>query len=568
MHRHQPATAAPVTSPTPGAISAAPAGSSGRGSWVSIPAIIHPIPPGPVTALIFSGTGPPRPPRHAGKRGETGNKSRPGPRSGSNHTPSASRHVRSPGTSGSASGTWRNGFRPGRYDHGKDLQALPSCPKASGGPARTSGWSATAPLVAGPAAGMSSLSAPTCARPRTSRSRSSTTSAPMSLSTRRPGGCCSATRQELGWTSTSARTPASRPTGRCCATSTRCSAASRSGPSAARTSRRSIAAMHRKGLSASRIGCAHLVVSAVLAEAVRDKKLAESPCTGIQLPGVVTAADFILPAHAQVEAVAAGLPPDWATTVWLMHGCGLRIGEALAVSLRCRISKGKTLPIREQVDPNAQLRPLKFRKAGHPAAGVRQRGGRQARHRAWHHARRVPVPGTQVQARRPPLLPGGLPALTRRTSSAPPPRRAFPPEFIPHDLCHFYASTQFGRGYPDHRGVPVAWPQEHRGHPPDYATSCPTRSTAPAPPSTTLTRPAAGNRRGACVAVSLRRRARPGFPASHAPARVRPDSAAHAGKFPDGQHARTPGGQDAMAARSRSSESLYSARLFLVNMPA
>ena len=70
-----------------------------------------------------------------------------------------------------------------------------------------------------------------------------------------------------------------------------------------------IAAMHRKGLSASRIGCAHLVVSAVLAEAVRDKKLAESPCAGIQLPGVVTAADFILPAHAQVETLAAELPP-------------------------------------------------------------------------------------------------------------------------------------------------------------------------------------------------------------------------------------------------------------------
>jgi hypothetical protein len=56
-----------------------------------------------------------------------------------------------------------------------------------------------------------------------------------------------------------------------------------------------IAAMHRKRLSASRIGCAHLVVSAVLAEAVRDKKLAESPCTDIQLPSVVTVADFILP---------------------------------------------------------------------------------------------------------------------------------------------------------------------------------------------------------------------------------------------------------------------------------
>jgi integrase len=123
-----------------------------------------------------------------------------------------------------------------------------------------------------------------------------------------------------------------------------------------------IATMHRKGLSASRIGCAHLVVSAVLAEAIRDKKLAESPCTGIQLPGAVTAADFILPAYAQVEAVA-GLPPDWAATVWLMHGCGLRIGEALAVSVHCRTNRGKTLRIREQVDSSAQLRPLKFRRA-------------------------------------------------------------------------------------------------------------------------------------------------------------------------------------------------------------
>jgi hypothetical protein len=125
-----------------------------------------------------------------------------------------------------------------------------------------------------------------------------------------------------------------------------------------------IAGMHRKGLSASRIGCAHLVVSAVLAEAVRDKNLAESPCADIQLPGVVTAADFILPAHAQIEAVACGLPPDWAATVWLMHGCGLRIGEALAVSLRCRINRGKTLRVKEQVNPAAQLKPLKFRREG------------------------------------------------------------------------------------------------------------------------------------------------------------------------------------------------------------
>jgi excisionase family DNA binding protein len=103
----------------------------------------------------------------------------------------------------------------------------------------------------------------------------------------------------------------------------------------------------------------HLVINAVLAEAVRDKKLAESPCSGVQIPAVVTATDFIIPAHAQIEAVAAGLPSDWAATVWLMHGCGLRIGEVLAVNLRCRIKQGQTLRVKEQVNPTAQLRPLR-----------------------------------------------------------------------------------------------------------------------------------------------------------------------------------------------------------------
>jgi hypothetical protein len=38
-----------------------------------------------------------------------------------------------------------------------------------------------------------------------------------------------------------------------------------------------------------------------------------------------------------------------------MHGCGLRIGEAFAVSLRWRINRGKTLRVKEQVNPAAQL---------------------------------------------------------------------------------------------------------------------------------------------------------------------------------------------------------------------
>ena len=99
-------------------------------------------------------------------------------------------------------------------------------------------------------------------------------------------------------------------------------------------------------------------------EAVRNKKLAESPCTDIPVPDIVHAADFILPADEELEALAAGLPADWAATVWLMYGCGLRIGEALAVRTRSRINQGTTLRVREQVNPAAQLKPLKFRAEG------------------------------------------------------------------------------------------------------------------------------------------------------------------------------------------------------------
>jgi hypothetical protein len=72
-----------------------------------------------------------------------------------------------------------------------------------------------------------------------------------------------------------------------------------------------VVTMSRKGLGASRIASAHLVINAVFNEAVRNKKLAESPCTDIPVPDVVHAADFVLPADEELEALAAGLPADW-----------------------------------------------------------------------------------------------------------------------------------------------------------------------------------------------------------------------------------------------------------------
>ena len=211
--------------------------------------------------------------------------------------------------------------------------------------------------------------------------------------------------------------------------------------------------------------------------------LAESPCTGIQLPGVVTAADFILPAHTQVEPVAAGLPPDWAATVWLMHGYGLRIGEALAVNMHCRINQGKTLRVKEQVNPAAQPRPLKFRRDG--------------------EFRDIPLPhyvsetidkhvaehGTTSDGY---LFEGRKYKLMVRRSYQEDFQRAaakagLPPEFIPHSLRHLYASTALAEGIPitevscwlGHKSIEVT-------HQIYTNISCPRPSTAPAPPSTPL----------------------------------------------------------------------------------
>jgi integrase len=182
----------------------------------------------------------------------------------------------------------------------------------------------------------------------------------------------------------------------------------------------------------------------VLAAAVRDRKLAESPCAGIQLPGVVTAADFYLPAYAQVEAVAAGLPPDWAATVWLMHGCGLRIGEALAVSLRCRIGRGKTLRVCEQVNPSAQLRPLKFRREGEFRHIPLPEYVNEAidKHVAEHG---TTADGYLFQGRKYKLVVRRSYQEDFQRAAA---RAGLPPEFIPHSLRHLYASTALAEGIP------------------------------------------------------------------------------------------------------------------------
>jgi integrase len=210
-----------------------------------------------------------------------------------------------------------------------------------------------------------------------------------------------------------------------------------------------IVRMSRKGLSPSRIASAHLVINAVFNEAVRNKKLAESPCTDIPVPDVVHAADFVFPEDSELEALAAGLPADWAATVWLMYGGGLRIGEALAVKKRCRINHGTALRVREQVNPVAQRKPLKFRVEGEFRDIPLPLYVSEAidKHIASHG---TTDDGYLFQGRR-------HKHVTRRTYQEDFERAAgragLPAEFIPHSLRHCYASTALAHGIPIGRTV-------------------------------------------------------------------------------------------------------------------
>ena len=127
-----------------------------------------------------------------------------------------------------------------------------------------------------------------------------------------------------------------------------------------------------------------------------------------------------------------------------MHGCGLRIGEALAVRTRCRINRGTTLRVREQVNPTAQLRPLKFRVQGQFRDIPLPRYVVEAidKHIACHG---TTPDGYLFQGRR-------HKHVTRRSYQddfARAVRKAgLPPEFIPHSLRHCYASTALAAGIP------------------------------------------------------------------------------------------------------------------------
>ncbi|SEG31426.1 Site-specific recombinase XerD [Thermomonospora echinospora] len=94
-----------------------------------------------------------------------------------------------------------------------------------------------------------------------------------------------------------------------------------------------IADMSGRGLSASRIRQAHVVLALMMETAVNNELIRVSPCVGTKLPRVVVRDPVILTQDQVAALVKAAVPPH-DLLIEIMAYTGLRIGEAFALRRR------------------------------------------------------------------------------------------------------------------------------------------------------------------------------------------------------------------------------------------
>lgn len=175
----------------------------------------------------------------------------------------------------------------------------------------------------------------------------------------------------------------------------------------------------------------YTVLGGVINEAVRMGKLTGHRLGSIRIPEPVRKAEFEFPSYAQLTALAKSLGDD-GLAIWLMRGCGLRPGEALAV--HSDGLRGHTLRVTEQLRNDGTYGPLKHRKPG--------------------DFRDIPLPA-YVGAMAKDRVPAGGGYLMAGAS-----RKAFThkfartrgsaglEEFTPHMLRHVFASVALAHGVP------------------------------------------------------------------------------------------------------------------------
>jgi integrase len=182
---------------------------------------------------------------------------------------------------------------------------------------------------------------------------------------------------------------------------------------------------------------------ALMSEAARAGKIREDRLTRLQ-PGQLEPLTFTFPSYAQLRQVGEAMR-ELAPAVWIMRGCGLRLGEVLAV--HAGAFSGGRLRITGQRLTDGTCAPLKARKPG--------------------QFRDVPVPSYVAEAVAG-LGPGYLFDVPRATFNQRFRRAADAAGlagFRPHDLRHVFASVALASGVPvpdvsrwlGHRSIEVTY---------------------------------------------------------------------------------------------------------------
>jgi integrase len=216
------------------------------------------------------------------------------------------------------------------------------------------------------------------------------------------------------------------------------------------------------GKSPAVVSRMRITLCAVLNEAVRDERISKNPAKGIKIPAMVQRAELVPVTYAQLTVVERELPAEWRLALWLLYGCGLRLGEALAVRADSVREGGEVLRVDAQVINSHKagadcIGPLKARKAG---------DFRDIPLPAWllgkinDHTERFGTTGYLFPDFAHGVYPSRFRELFNRGRA-----RAGVPELHPHALRHLWVSTLLAEGVPidavarfcGHRNVAVTF---------------------------------------------------------------------------------------------------------------
>jgi integrase len=186
-----------------------------------------------------------------------------------------------------------------------------------------------------------------------------------------------------------------------------------------------------KGLGASVANSCYTVIKAIVNDAIKAGRLPASAhrLRGIEIPRVAQKASLVFASHDQVKRLAEGMPEPYGLTIYLMRGCGLRLGEALGVQ-RDDFNGGSLRLSRQLAPDGREARPLKHRDEG--------------------QFRDIPVPAYVSAA----LVPewAGFPGVDHRAYRAwfnrARDNAGLPKTFTPHVLRHIFASVALAGGIP------------------------------------------------------------------------------------------------------------------------